>query len=188
MNELDSKANTRAIDSLLNYETVKYFNNEEFEARRYDDSLQRWETAAVRSQTSLSLLNIGQSAIIAVAVTLIMWRATLGVVRGTMTIGDLVLVNAFMIQLYIPLNFLGVIYREIKQALADMERMFHLIDENAEVKDAPGAAPLVASGAEERYDQVIYHDEPTGEMLSDVSFAIPAGRTIAVIDPSVSGK
>ena len=147
MNELDSKANTRAIDSLLNYETVKYFNNEEFEARRYDDSLQRWETAAVRSQTSLSLLNIGQSAIIAVAVTLIMWRATLGVVEGTMTIGDLVLVNAFMIQLYIPLNFLGVIYREIKQALADMERMFHLIDENAEVKDAPGAR---AAGGERR--------------------------------------
>src|SRR5213083_1966512 len=116
MNELDSKANTRAIDSLLNYETVKYFNNEEFEARRYDESLQRWETAAVRSQTSLSLLNIGQSAIIAVAVTLIMWRATAGVVAGDMTVGDLVLVNGFMLQLYVPLNFLGVIYREIKQA------------------------------------------------------------------------
>ena len=144
MNELDSKANTRAIDSLLNYETVKYFNNEEFEATRYDESLRRWEGAAVRSQTSLSLLNIGQSAIIAIAVTLIMWRATLGVVDHTMTIGDLVLVNAFMIQLYIPLNFLGVIYREIKQAVADMERMFQLIDENAEVKDAPGAPPLRA--------------------------------------------
>src|SRR5450432_3283721 len=139
MNELDSKANTRAIDSLLNYETVKYFNNEEFEASRYDESLRRWEVAAVRSQTSLSLLNIGQSAIIAIAVTLIMWRATLGVVNHTMTIGDLVLVNAFMIQLYIPLNFLGVIYREIKQAVADMERMFQLIDVNAEVKDVPGA-------------------------------------------------
>ena len=126
MNELDSKANTRAIDSLLNYETVKYFGNEECEARRYDESMQRWEKAAVKSQTSLSLLNIVQSAIIAVAVTLIMWRATVGVVDGTMTIGDLVLVNAFMIQLYIPLNFLGVLYREIKQALADMERMFAL--------------------------------------------------------------
>ena len=144
MNELDSKANTRAIDSLLNYETVKYFNNEEFEARRYDESMQRWETAAVRSQTSLSLLNIGQSAIIAIAVTLIMWRATLGVVNRTMTIGDLVLVNAFMIQLYIPLNFLGVIYREIKQAVADMERLFHLIEENAEITDVPGAPPLSA--------------------------------------------
>ncbi|TMH03810.1 MAG: ABC transporter ATP-binding protein/permease [Betaproteobacteria bacterium] len=188
MNELDSRANTRAIDSLLNYETVKYFNNEEFEARRYDESLQRWETAAVRSQTSLSLLNIGQSAIIAIAVTLIMWRATLGVVRGTMTIGDLVLVNAFMIQLYIPLNFLGVIYREIKQAVADMERMFHLIDENAEVKDAPGAAPLLASAGEVRFEHVDFRYEPNRQILFDVSFAIPAGRTIAVVGPSGSGK
>ena len=188
MNELDSKANTRAIDSLLNYETVKYFNNEEFEARRYDESLQRWETAAVRSQTSLSLLNIGQSAIIAVAVTLIMWRATLGVVRGTMTIGDLVLVNAFMIQLYIPLNFLGVIYREIKQAVADMERMFQLIDENAEVKDALGAAPLLASAGEVRFEHVDFRYEPNRQILFDVSFAIPSGRTIAVVGPSGSGK
>ena len=188
MNELDSRANTRAIDSLLNHETVKYFNNEEFEARRYDESLQRWETAAVRSQTSLSLLNIGQSAIIAIAVTLIMWRATLGVVRGTMTIGDLVLVNAFMIQLYIPLNFLGVIYREIKQAVADMERMFHLIDENAEVKDAPGAAPLLASAGEVRFEHVDFRYEPNRQILFDVSFAIPAGRTIAVVGPSGSGK
>jgi ABC-type transport system involved in Fe-S cluster assembly fused permease/ATPase subunit len=188
MNELDSRANTRAIDSLLNYETVKYFNNEEFEARRYDESLQRWETAAVRSQTSLSLLNIGQSAIIAIAVTLIMWRATLGVVRGTMTIGDLVLVNAFMIQLYIPLNFLGVIYREIKQAVADMERMFQLIDENAEVKDAPGAAPLLASAGEVRFEHVDFCYESNRQILFDVSFAIPAGRTIAVVGPSGSGK
>ncbi|HEY1436737.1 MAG TPA: ABC transporter ATP-binding protein/permease [Casimicrobiaceae bacterium] len=188
MNELDSRANTRAIDSLLNYETVKYFNNEEFEARRYDESLQRWETAAVRSQTSLSLLNIGQSAIIAVAVTLIMWRATLGVVRGTMTIGDLVLVNAFMIQLYIPLNFLGVIYREIKQAVADMERMFQLINENAEVKDAPGAAPLLASAGEVRFEHVDFCYESNRQILFDVSFAIPAGRTIAVVGPSGSGK
>src|SRR6202051_3181338 len=188
MNELDSKANTRAIDSLLNYETVKYFNNEEFEARRYDESLQRWEEAAVRSQTSLSLLNIGQSAIIAVAVTLIMWRATLGVVNHTMTIGDLVLVNAFMIQLYIPLNFLGVIYREIKQAVADMERMFRLIDENAEVKDAPGAPPLTLSAGEVRFEHVDFHYEPNRQILFDVSFAIPAGRTIVVVGPSGSGK
>src|SRR5206468_4273645 len=142
MNELDSKANTRAIDSLLNYETVKYFGNEEWEARRYDESMQRWEKAAVKSQTSLSFLNIVQSAVIAIAVTLIMWRATVGVVNRTMTIGDLVLVNAFMIQLYIPLNFLGVLYREIKQALADMERMFALAKEHTEVADAPGAALL----------------------------------------------
>jgi ATP-binding cassette, subfamily B, heavy metal transporter len=188
MNELDSKANTRAIDSLLNYETVKYFNNEEFEATRYDESLQRWERAAVRSQTSLSLLNIGQSAIIAIAVTLIMWRATLGVVDGTMTIGDLVLVNAFMIQLYIPLNFLGVIYREIKQAVADMERMFQLIDENAEVKDAPGASPLRASAGEVRFEHVDFSYEPNRQILFDVSFAIPAGRTVAVVGPSGSGK
>ena len=188
MNELDSKANTRAIDSLLNYETVKYFNNEEFEARRYDESLQRWEEAAVKSQTSLSLLNIGQSAIIAVAVTLIMWRATLGVVERTMTIGDLVLVNAFMIQLYIPLNFLGVIYREIKQALADMERMFHLIEVNAEISDAPGAPPLTAGGGEVRFEHVDFHYEANRQILFDVSFVIPAGRTIAVVGPSGSGK
>ncbi|MEO8740788.1 MAG: ABC transporter ATP-binding protein/permease [Casimicrobiaceae bacterium] len=188
MNELDSKANTRAIDSLLNYETVKYFNAEEFEARRYDESMQRWETAAVRSQTSLSLLNIGQSTIIAIAVTLIMWRATLGVVNGTMTIGDLVLVNAFMIQLYIPLNFLGVIYREIKQAVADMERMFRLIDENAEVKDSPGAPPLNANADDVRFEHVDFHYEPNRQILHDVSFAIPAGRTVAVVGPSGSGK
>jgi ATP-binding cassette subfamily B protein len=188
MNELDSKANTRAIDSLINYETVKYFGNEEWEARRYDESLQRWEYAAVKSQTSLSALNIGQSAIIAVAVTLIMWRATVGVVNGTMTIGDLVLVNAFMIQLYIPLNFLGVIYREIKQALADMERLFGLIEENTEIKDAPGAAPLAVRGAEVGYEHVDFSYEPNRQILHDVSFTIPAGRTVAVVGPSGSGK
>jgi len=188
MNELDSKANTRAIDSLLNYETVKYFGNEEWEARRYDESLQRWESAAVKSQTSLSALNIGQSAIIAIAVTLIMWRATVGVVNGTMTIGDLVLVNAFMIQLYIPLNFLGVIYREIKQALADMERLFGLIEEHAEIRDKPGAPPLIASGAEVRFEHVDFFYEPERQILFDVSFAIPAGRTVAVVGPSGSGK
>src|SRR6187397_2353296 len=160
MNELDSKANTRAIDSLLNYETVKYFGNEEWEAQRYDESLQRWEHAAVKSQTSLSALNIGQSAIIAIAVALIMWRATVGVVAGTMTIGDLVLVNAFMIQLYIPLNFLGVIYREIKQALADMERLFKLIEEHAEIVDAPGAQALAVRGAEVRVEHVDFGYEP----------------------------
>ncbi len=188
MNELDSKANTRAIDSLLNYETVKYFNNEEFEARRYDESMQRWEHAAVKSQTSLSLLNITQSAIIAVAVSLIMWRATVGVVADRMTIGDLVLVNAFMIQLYIPLNFLGVIYREIKQALADMERLFALAAENTEVADAPGAPPLVAGPGVVRFDHVDFAYEPNRQILFDVSFAIPAGHTIAVVGPSGSGK
>ena len=188
MNELDSRANTRAIDSLLNYETVKYFNNEEYEAQRYDESMRRWETAAVKSQTSLSLLNIGQSTIVAVAVTLIMWRAVLGVVNHTMTIGDLVLVNAFMIQLYIPLNFLGVVYRELKQALADMERMFRLTNENAEVKDAPGAHPLRLTSGEVRFEHVDFSYEPNRQILFDVSFAIPAGRTIAVVGPSGSGK
>jgi ATP-binding cassette, subfamily B, heavy metal transporter len=187
-NELDSRANTRAIDSLLNYETVKYFGNEEWEARRYDESLRSWETAAVKSQTSLSALNIGQSAIIAVAVTLIMWRATAGVVRGEMTIGDLVLVNAFMIQLYIPLNFLGVIYREIKQALADMERLFGLIEENTEIADKPGARPLALAGAQVTFANVDFAYEANRRILFDVSFTIPAGRTVAVVGPSGSGK
>jgi ATP-binding cassette subfamily B protein len=187
-NELDSRANTRAIDSLINYETVKYFGNEEWEARRYDESMQRWEKAAVTSQTSLSLLNVGQSAIIAVAVTLIMWRATVGVVDGTMTVGDLVLVNAFMIQLYIPLNFLGVLYREIRQALADMERLFALIDEHAEVRDAPGAPPLEVRGGEVRFEDVTFGYEPDRTILSGVSFTVPPGRTVAVVGPSGSGK
>jgi ABC-type transport system involved in Fe-S cluster assembly fused permease/ATPase subunit len=188
MNELDSRANSRAMDSLLNYETVKYFNNEEYEALRYDESMRRWESAAVKSHTSLSLLNIVQSAIIAVAVTLIMWRAVLGVVDHTMTIGDLVLVNAFMIQLYIPLNFLGVIYREIKQALADMERMFRLIEAHAEVKDAPGAGPLHVTDGAVRFEHVDFSYESNRQILFDVSFTIPAGRTIAVVGPSGSGK
>ena len=188
MNELDSKANTRAIDSLLNYETVKYFGNEEWEARRYDESMQRWEKAAVKSQTSLSFLNIVQSAVIAIAVTLIMWRATVGVVNRTMTIGDLVLVNAFMIQLYIPLNFLGVLYREIKQALADMERMFALAKEHTEVADAPGAAPLDVGDGEVRFEHVDFGYEPNRQILFDVSFTIPAGHTVAVVGPSGAGK
>ncbi len=188
MNELDSKANTKAIDSLLNYETVKYFGNEEFEARRYDESMQRWEQAAVKSQTSLSLLNVTQSAIIATAVTLIMWRATVGVVDRTMTIGDLVLVNAFMIQIYIPLNFLGVIYREMKQALADMERMFALVKEHTEVSDAPGAPALAVGDGEVRFEHVDFSYESNRQILFDVSFTIPAGKTVAVVGPSGSGK
>jgi ATP-binding cassette subfamily B protein len=188
MNEMDSKANTRAIDSLLNYETVKYFGNEEFEARRYDENLQKWERAAVYSQTSLSALNTGQSAIIAVGVTLIMWRATLGVVNGSMTIGDLVLVNAFMIQIYIPLNFLGVIYREIKQSLADMERMFRLMRENREVEDHPGAPALVVEGGAIRFEHVNFWYEPRRQILFDVDFEVPDGHTVAVVGHSGSGK
>ena len=143
MNEQDSKANTKALDALLNYETVKYFSNEAFEQARYDENLHRLEKASIKSQTSLSLLNLGQSLIIATAVTLLVWRATLGVVAGTMTLGDLVLVNALMIQLYIPLNFLGVIYREIKQSMIDMEKMFALLGQHREIADAPDAQPLV---------------------------------------------
>jgi ATP-binding cassette subfamily B protein len=188
MNDLDSKANVRAIDSLLNYETVKYFGNEEYEAKRYDQSMARWEDAAVKSQTSLSLLNTGQSAIIAVAVTAIMWRATVGVANGSMTLGDLVLVNAFMIQLYIPLNFLGVLYREIKQSLADMERMFILLRENREVADKPAAPALSIGGAAIRFDHVNFSYEPNRQILFDVDFEVPAGRTVAVVGHSGSGK
>jgi ATP-binding cassette subfamily B protein len=188
MNELDSKANTRAIDSLINYETVKYFGNEEYEARRYDHSLQKWETAAVKSQTSLSMLNTGQSLIIAVAVTLILWRATQGVIDGKMTLGDLVLVNAFMIQLYIPLNFLGVIYREIKQSLADMERLFKLLDQHREVADTPQAKPLAVRGAEVKFSHVDFSYESKRQILFDVDFTIPAGTTTAVVGHSGSGK
>jgi len=188
MNELDSKASTKAIDSLLNYETVKYFGNEEYEAHRYDEGLQRFETAAVRSQTSLTLLNTGQSVIIALAVTLILWRATLGVIGGTMTLGDLVLVNAFMIQLYIPLNFLGVIYREIKQSLADMEKMFVLLDQHREVADDSSAPPLAIRQAEVRFAHVDFSYEAKRQILFDVDFTIAAGTTTAVVGHSGSGK
>jgi ATP-binding cassette, subfamily B, heavy metal transporter len=188
MNELDSKANTRAIDSLLNYETVKYFGNEDYEAERYDQGLQRYESAAVRSQTSLSLLNSGQSLIIASAVTLILWRATQGVIDHKMTLGDLVLVNSFMIQLYIPLNFLGVVYREIKQSLADMERLFSLLDQHRDVADAPGSQPLVTHGAHVVFSHVNFSYEAKRQILFDVDFAIPAGTTTAVVGHSGSGK
>jgi ATP-binding cassette, subfamily B, heavy metal transporter len=188
MNELDSKASTKAIDSLINYETVKYFGNEDYEARRYDQGLQSFENAAVRSQTSLSFLNTGQSLIIASAVTLILWRATEGVIAGTMTLGDLVLVNSFMIQLYIPLNFLGVIYREIKQSLADMERLFSLLDQNREVADSAHAQPLATHGAAVEFSHVEFSYEAKRQILFDVDFTIAAGTTTAVVGHSGSGK
>ncbi len=191
MNELDSKANSKAIDSLLNYETVKYFGNERFEADRYDQSLQRWERAAVRSQTSLSLLNLGQSFFIAAGASLVMWRAIDGVMVGKMTIGDLVMVNAFLIQLYAPLNFLGVIYREIRQAVTDMGRMFGLLRENQEVADRPNA--IVYQGNADKsgfveFDNVSFRYEENRAILQEISFEIPAGKTLAVVGASGGGK
>lgn len=191
MNELDSKASTKAIDSLLNYETVKYFGNEEYEAQRYDQGLQRYEVAAVKSQTTLSMLNTGQSMIIATAVTLILWRATQGVLDQSMTLGDLVLVNAFMIQLYIPLNFLGVLYREIKQSLTDMEKLFSLLDQHREIADKADAIDLhieAKSGGAIQFSHVDFSYEPNRQILFDVDFTIPAGTTTAVVGHSGSGK
>jgi len=167
---------------------VKYFNNEEYEARRYDQQMQKWEAAQVRSQISLSFLNLGQAAIIAAAVTLIMWRAAAGVVSGAMTVGDIVLVNGLMIQLYMPLNWLGVLYREIRQALTDIERMFALKAEQDEISDAPGATPLAIGPCAVRFEHVGFAYEAKRQILFDVDFAIPAGGTVAVVGHSGSGK
>ena len=192
MNEMDSKAHTRAIDSLLNYETVKYFNNEEFEARRYDENLERYRRAALTSQRTLSILNAGQQLIIATGLVAMLWRATQGVVDGRMTLGDLVMVNAFMIQIYIPLNFLGAIYRELKQNLVDLEKMFALMERNQEIADAPDAHPLNlprgALDASVRFADVTFAYEPNRTILHHISFDIPAGKTVAVVGPSGSGK
>jgi ATP-binding cassette subfamily B protein len=188
MNEMDSKANTKAIDSLLNYETVKYFGNEDYEARRYDENLRRYENAAVTSETSLGILNAAQSMVIALAVSLLMWRAAEGIVHGPLTLGDLVMVNALLIQLYIPLNFLGVMYREIKQAVIDMERMFGLLEQNREIQDKPGARPLVVAGASVRFENVDFSYEARRSILHGVSFDVPAGKTVAVVGTSGAGK
>ena len=188
VNETDSVANTQAIDSLINYETVKYFNNEDFEARRYDSNLQKWEDATTRSQISLSLLNIGQQAIIAIGVTAMMWRASAGVLSGQLTIGDLVLVNAFLIQLYMPLNFLGVVYREIRQSLTDIERMFKLLSTHREVVDAPGAIDLPHGDVEIRFEHVDFAYDDKRPILFDVNFVIPTGKTVAVVGKSGAGK
>lgn len=189
VNELDSGAHTRAIDSLLNYETVKYFGNEAFEAARYDESLNKLRRARIKAQHSLSALNIGQQLIIAVALVAMLWRATEGVVQGHMSLGDLVMINAFMIQLYIPLNFLGVIYREIKQSLTDLDRMFSLLEKNREVADVPTAVALqLARSPEVRFEQVHFAYEPKRPILHGISLTIPAGKTVAVVGPSGSGK
>lgn len=188
VNENDSAANTRAVDSLLNYETVKYFNNEAWEARRYDEQMMKWEDAATKSQTTLALLNLGQQAIIALGVTAMMWRAASGVVSGEMTIGDLVLVNAFLIQLYAPLNFLGVVYREIRQALTDIERMFQLLKENREIADAPNAHELPTGPLQVNFDAVNFSYEADRTILKDINFTIAPGKTVAVVGHSGAGK
>ena len=188
MNEMDSRASTKAIDSLLNYETVKYFGNEEFEVKRYDENLKRWETASVRSATSLSGLNITQSLLIASGLTLLMYRASSGVAAGTLTLGDLVLVNTLLIQLYIPLNFLGMIYREIKQALVDMDKMFTLLRVNAEIQDAPDARELVVTRGAVTFSHVDFAYDQRRPILSDVDFQIAPGSKVAVVGSSGAGK
>ncbi|MEO7433310.1 MAG: ABC transporter ATP-binding protein/permease [Dokdonella sp.] len=187
-NAADTEANERAVDSLLNYETVKYFGNERHELGRYDDCLVRLENATVKSLKTLAVLNIGQSAIVAVGLTLLLWRAAAGVVAGTMTLGDFVLVNAFLIQLSIPLNFLGMVYREVKQALINLERMFALLGEAREVENAPGAKALAVSGAAVRFEHVDFAYDPARQILNDVDFAIPAGQTVAVVGTTGAGK
>jgi ABC-type transport system involved in Fe-S cluster assembly fused permease/ATPase subunit len=188
MNSSDSRANTQAIDSLINYETVKYFGNEDHELARYNHSLEEWEDAAVKSQTSLSALNVGQSAIIAAGVTLIMILAARGVVEGSLTIGDLVLVNAFLLQLFIPLNFLGIVYSQLKHAIADMQLMFDLLERNPEVQDRPDAVALQVGSGEVRFDRVSFGYDPERPILHDVSFTIPAGHKVAVVGHSGAGK
>jgi ATP-binding cassette subfamily B protein len=188
MNAADSRANTQAIDSLINYETVKYFGNEQYELARYNESLAEWEDAAVKSQTSLSALNIGQAAIIAIGVTSIMVLAANGVVAGTLTLGDLVLINAFLLQLFIPLNFLGIVYSQLKHAITDMQLMFDVLERTPEIKDRDDAIELDVGAGEVRFDRVRFAYDPERPILHDISFVIPAGRKVAVVGPSGAGK
>ncbi len=188
MNARDQEASTRAIDSLLNFETVKYFGNETHEARRYDHALARYETAAVKNKTSLSLLNVGQAAIISGGLTGVMIMAGMGVTGGTMTLGDFVLVVTYLMQLYLPLGFLGYVYREVKQSLTDMEAMFDLVQVPPDVTDREGAAPLVLSGGEVVFDDVSFGYRPDRPILKNVSFRVPAGRKVAIVGPSGAGK
>jgi ATP-binding cassette subfamily B protein len=188
MNRLDSAANSQAIDSLINYETVKYFNNEQLERTRYDGTLAQWEEYAVKSQASMSLLNFGQGAIIALGVTAIMFFAANGVVTGTMSIGDLVLVNAFLLQLFIPLNFLGIVYRQIKYSLADMDLVFRLLERRPEITDAPGASALALHAGEVRFERVRFAYQPERPILDAVDFRIAPGQKVAVVGHSGAGK
>ncbi|HRL22201.1 MAG TPA: ABC transporter ATP-binding protein/permease [Alcaligenes sp.] len=188
MNELDSRANSRAIDALLNYETVKYFGNEQYEKDRYDQHMGQWVDAAVRNQVSLNMLNMGQAAIISVGVTALLFMSAQGVLAGTMTVGDVVLVSAFLTQLYAPLNFLGFVYREIKNSLADMERMFALLRRDQEVRDAPQAHELACAQASVRFEDVSFAYDARRTVIEHLSFDIPAGKTVAVVGSSGAGK
>ena len=187
-NEADTQANARAVDSLLNYETVKYFGNERFESAGYDESLRTLEEATVKSMKSLAVLNIGQSSIVAIGLSLLVWRAAAGVVAGTMTLGDLVMVNAFLIQLSMPLNYLGMVYREVKQAISNIERMFGLLDQSRDVADAADAKPLVIAGGKIEFDQVDFGYDPRRAILKKVSFTVPAGKTVAIVGTTGAGK
>ncbi len=188
MNEMDSRANTRAIDSLINFETVKYFGNESFETERYDENLQVWERAAVKNQTSLASLNVGQGVIIALGITILMLLASQGVAEGELTIGDLVLINAYLLQMFIPMNFLGFVYREIKHSLVDMERMFAILDENRAIEDKPDATTLAVTAGKVQFDHVAFHYDKNRQILNDIDFTIQPGEKVAVVGGSGGGK
>ena len=188
MNDSDTDANTKAIDSLLNFETVKYFGNEDLEARRFDKSMARYERAAIKTYYSLAVLNTGQAAIFTVGMTAVMWLAARGIAAGTHTIGDFAMINVLMIQLYMPLNFMGMVYREIKQGLVDIEVMFAVLGQTPEVRDAPDARPLVCAEGAIRFENVSFSYDPDRPILKDLSFEVPAGKMVAIVGPSGAGK